>query len=105
MLKTTGNKVWNTQINDHKKNQDALSGLGNDDSSADIGGDIKNLLTVAKLTKFKKPNLAKFKKLELAKAKKLDFVSANSFETDVLITKAKKTFNTSTKSFYYGSNS
>lgn len=47
-----------------------LSSISSDDVGNSISRDIKNLSTVAKLTKFRETNLAKSKKLNLANFKK-----------------------------------
>lgn len=82
-------------FNTNKKNQDIFSGITRIDDSR-IDKNIKNLLIIANLTKFKKSDLTKSKKPKLIKSKKSDlskfnFIKINS-ETDFLAFKTKKTF-------------
>ena len=65
--------------NTSKKNQDIPDGI----SDESIGKDVKNLLSIIKSAKFKKPNLIKF----------------NSFRTNFLILEAKETFINPQKAF------
>ncbi len=69
--KSTSNGFQNTLTNASKKNQGVTSGGG----SGSIDGNLKNLSSVVKLAKFKKPN----------------FVKANS-RTDFLTLGAKEAF-------------
>ncbi len=71
MLQITGNGSQSILTNASEKNQGAPSGVG----SRGVDGDIKNLSTIVKSAKSKKPN----------------FTKANS-KTDFLILKAKKAF-------------
>lgn len=69
-------------------------------SNSDISRDIKNLLSIPKLIKFKKSklimseiaNLAKSQKLDLTNIKKLDCTKVNYSKMDFYIPKAKKIF-------------
>ena len=72
-----------------RKTQD-VSASTCDTSSSQVDGNIKNLSTVAKLAKFKKPKFIKSKKSDLVKAQ--NFAKTNFFEIDFLILEAKKTF-------------
>lgn len=65
--------------------QDIPSGIGAIDSR-NINKSIENVLTIAKLAKFKTSDLAKFKKLTLPKS----FIKAN-LERILLILRSKKT--------------
>ena len=89
MLQIIDDKTLSIQATKNKKNQDVSASADN------IGGDrvdknMKNLCTIAKLAKSKKPKLTKPKKLDLIKAQ--NFVKANSSEMDFLTSEAKKTF-------------
>ncbi len=62
MLRTTDNEALSIQATGNKKNQDAPTSAGADGGAgggAGGGGSIKNLSTVAKSAKSKKPNFAK----------------------------------------------
>ncbi len=72
MLQTTNDRALSTQATENKSNQDIPANAGGD---VYVDGDIKNLSSVMKLAKSKKPNFAK----------------ANS-KTDFLNPGAKKTF-------------
>ena len=89
MLQITDNKTCNTQITENKKNRDVSAGSAGAGSNR-VGRSIENLSIVAKLAKSKKPKLTKPKKSNLVKAQ--NFAKAKSFETDFLISKAKKIF-------------
>ena len=75
MLQTTNKEALSTQAIENKRNQDA-SASASSIGDRDINKDIKNLSSMVKLVKSKKPI----------------FANANSFETDFLITGAKKAF-------------
>ncbi len=72
ILRTTDDEALSTQVTENKKNQDAPSGI---DSGGTIDGDIKNLSSIVKSAKSKKPNFAK-----------------TNFGIDFLTSRAKKTF-------------
>ncbi len=92
MLQTTGNNDLSTQADQNEKNYHTPDNIGcaSSVSSKKVGRSIKNLSTVAKSAKFKKPKLIKPKKSDLIKTQ--NFARANSFETDFLIFEAKKGF-------------
>ncbi len=71
ILETTGNDDLAAQASEHEKDQDATASA----ASAGGGRSIKNLSTIAKSAKFKKPN----------------FIKAD-FGTDFLTSGAKKAF-------------
>lgn len=60
--------------------------------SSGVGGSIKNLSTIANLSKSMKLNLIKSTKSDLTKVKKRDFAKTKSSETDFFTLKVKKTF-------------
>ena len=72
----------NTQAIENERNKD-LSASAGSDGDGDIDGNIKNLSSVIKSAKFKKPIFAK----------------VNSYETDFLTTGAKKAFINLQKTF------
>ncbi len=82
MLQITGDDNPGTQATENEKNQDASASAG----SGEVGGNFENLSTAAKLAKSKKSKSTKSKKSDLPKA---NFAKVN-FETDFLISKAKK---------------
>ena len=72
MLQIIGNNNWSTLANINEKNKDTPNNIG----GKSVGRDIKNLLSIVKLTKFKKPN----------------FVITNSSKASFLIFGAKEAF-------------
>ncbi len=70
--KSTGNMFQSILVNASKKNQDTPSSV----SDGGVNRDIKNLLSIVKLVKSKKPN----------------FTKANFFGKEFLTSRAKKTF-------------
>lgn len=72
-----------------------MSSIGN----KNISKDIKNMLTILILVKFKKSDLIKFKRLDLTKVKKSDFTKSNSFKIEILTSAAKEVFISLQKAF------
>ncbi len=80
MLQTTDDRALSTQATKNEKSQDITSSTTRT-NGVEIGKSIKNLSTIAKLTKSKKSDLAK-----------ANFPKVNSSGTDFLTFEAKKTF-------------
>ncbi len=88
-FQTIGNDDPDAQASQHEKNQDTTINASNT-NGAEADGSIKNLSTVVKLVKSKKPKLTKPKKSDLVKVQ--NFAKTNSSGTDFLTFEAKKAF-------------